>query len=223
MFHQKNRYYYTQIWNLWVLSYHVKCSTFDPTFQQDWHLHWQDCSHGVHVSPAMVRCTCYHMPIGLYNIVMEHGMGTQRFRSNLCSRFNLVSFPLGCTLVLGLELGTRLWFVDWVMDEIVPLSLPLMRLWLLFWPLPCAVTFTLCLTSSFDTNSATSFCSMLLPSFTSSAFGAINFQFQNNNGFIVFQTEGKSQCLLKISAGFFLPAMWWILMMPAATAYRTRW
>jgi len=63
---------------------------------------------------VMNRYTCYHMPVGLYNIVIEHGVGTQRFRSNLCSGFDLVSFPLGRTSALGLlvELGTRLWFVD---------------------------------------------------------------------------------------------------------------
>jgi len=145
----------------------------------------------------MVKYTCYHIPVGLYNIVIEHGVGTQRFCSNLCSGSNLVSLPLGRTTVLGLELGTRLRFVVWITDEIVPLSLPSIRLWLLFWPLPCAVAFTLCLASSFDANSATSFCSMSLHSFVSSADGAINFQFQNCSGFIAFQTEGKSQCFLK--------------------------
>jgi len=54
------------------------------------------------------RYTCYHMPVGLYNIVIEHGVGTHRFRSTLCSALDLVSFPLGCTSVLGLELGIRL-------------------------------------------------------------------------------------------------------------------
>jgi len=38
-------------------------------------------------------------------------MGTHRFRSTLCSALDLVSFPLGRTSVLGLELGTRLPFV----------------------------------------------------------------------------------------------------------------
>jgi len=171
----------------------------------------------------MVMCSCYHMPAGLYNIVTEHSMGTQCFHSNLCSGFDLVSFPLGRTSALVLELGTRLWFVDWITGEIALLSLPLMRQWLLFWPLPCTVVFTLHLTSSFDTNSATSFCLMLLPSFTSSELGAINFQFQNNSGFIAFQTEGKPQCFLKTSAGFFFPAMWWTLTMLAATACRTQW
>jgi len=71
---------------------------------------------------VMVTYTCYHKPVGLHNIVIEHGVGTQLFRSNLCSGFDLVSFPLGCTSVPGLELGTRLWFVDWITDEIVPLS-----------------------------------------------------------------------------------------------------
>jgi len=63
---------------------------------------------------VMVRCTCCHimMPAGSHNIVTEHGVGTQRFRSNLCSGIDLVSFPSGRTSVLGLELGTQLWFVD---------------------------------------------------------------------------------------------------------------
>jgi len=56
----------------------------------------------------MNRYTCYDLPVGLYNIVIERGMGTQRFHSNLCSGFDLVSFPLGRTSALGLELGTRL-------------------------------------------------------------------------------------------------------------------
>jgi len=51
------------------------------------------------------------MPVGIYNIVIEHGVGTHRFRSTLCSALDLVSFPLGRTSVLGLELGTRLPFV----------------------------------------------------------------------------------------------------------------
>jgi len=58
-----------------------------------------------------VRCFYYHMPVGLYAIVIEHGVGTHRFRSTLCSALDLVSFPLGRTSVLGLELGTRLPFV----------------------------------------------------------------------------------------------------------------
>jgi len=70
----------------------------------------------------MVRCTCCHLPVGMCNIVTEHGVGTHRFRSNLCCRFHLVSFPLGHTSTLGLELGTQLWFVDWITDEIVSLS-----------------------------------------------------------------------------------------------------
>ena len=59
----------------------------------------------------MVRCFCYHMPVGLHAIAIEHGVGTHRFRSTLCSAFDLASFPLGRTSVLGLELGTRLPFV----------------------------------------------------------------------------------------------------------------
>jgi len=61
---------------------------------------------------VMNRYTCYHMPIGLHNIVIEHGVGTHRFRSTLCSALDLVSFPSGLTSDLGLELGTRLSFVD---------------------------------------------------------------------------------------------------------------
>jgi len=57
---------------------------------------------------VMNRHTCYHMPVGLYNIVIEHGVGTHRFRSTLCSALDLVSYPLGRTSALGLELGTRL-------------------------------------------------------------------------------------------------------------------
>ena len=37
--------------------------------------------------------------------------------------FNLASCSLGCTLVPGLELGSRLKFLGWIMDEIAPLSL----------------------------------------------------------------------------------------------------
>jgi len=57
---------------------------------------------------VMVRHSCYHMPVGLCNIMIEHGVGTQRFRSTLCSGLDLVSFPSVLTLALGLELGTRL-------------------------------------------------------------------------------------------------------------------
>jgi len=58
------------------------------------------------------ECTCYHMPVGSHTVVTEHGVGTHRFCSNLCSGFDLVSLSLGRTPVLGLELGTRLRFVD---------------------------------------------------------------------------------------------------------------
>jgi len=44
--------------------------------------------------------------------IVQHRDGTRRgnshFRSTLCSTLDLVSFPLGRTSVLGLELGTRL-------------------------------------------------------------------------------------------------------------------
>jgi len=56
----------------------------------------------------MNRYTCYHMPVGLYNIVIEHGVRTHHFRSTLCSALDLVAFPLRRTSALGLELGTRL-------------------------------------------------------------------------------------------------------------------
>jgi len=71
---------------------------------------------------VMVRWFYYHMPVGMCAIVTEHGVGTHRFRSTLCSALDLVSFPLGRTSVLGLELGTRLPFVVWITDEIAPLS-----------------------------------------------------------------------------------------------------
>jgi len=38
--------------------------------------------------------------------------GNSHFCSTLCSALDLVSFPSGRTSVLGLELGTRLRFVD---------------------------------------------------------------------------------------------------------------
>jgi len=70
----------------------------------------------------MVTCSCYHMPVGLCSIVIEHVVRIQQFRSTLRSVLDLVSFPSGLTSVLGLELRTRLWFVDWITGEIVPLS-----------------------------------------------------------------------------------------------------
>ena len=72
----------------------------------------------------MVTCSCHHMPVGSCNIVTEHRVRTQRFRSTLRSGLDLVSFPSGRTSALGLELGTRLWFVGWITGEIalVPLS-----------------------------------------------------------------------------------------------------
>jgi len=66
-------------------------------------------------------------------------------------------------LFLGLHSSSK--FLGWIVDEIMPLSLPSMKLWLLFWHLLCAATFTSHLASSFDTNSATSFSSMLHSSF----------------------------------------------------------
>jgi len=93
--------------NLKVMSVKLPCEILHVLIE---------CSNKIDISLArlitqcacfiMVRYTCYHKPIGLYNIVIEHGVGTQRFRSNLCSGFDPVSFPLGCTLVPGLELGT---------------------------------------------------------------------------------------------------------------------
>jgi len=83
---------------------------------------------------VMNRYTCYHMPVGLYNMVIEYGVGTYRFRSTLCSAFDIVSFPSGRTSALGLELGTQIWFVNWITGEIVPLSIsyqhqPLVSTW----------------------------------------------------------------------------------------------
>jgi len=49
--------------------------------------------------------------------------GKHHFVPILCSGSNLAFFPLGCTAVPGLELGTRLLFVDWITDEITPLSM----------------------------------------------------------------------------------------------------
>jgi len=60
----------------------------------------------------MVMHSCYHMPVGLHNIVIEDGVGTHRFRSNLCSEFDPASLSLGRTSDLGLELGTRPCSVD---------------------------------------------------------------------------------------------------------------
>jgi len=61
-----------------------------------------------HTCFVMNRYTCYHMPVGSHNVVTEHGVGTHRFRSTLCSALDLVSFPLRRTSALGLELGTGL-------------------------------------------------------------------------------------------------------------------
>jgi len=57
---------------------------------------------------VIATCSCCHKPIGMCNIVMEHGLGTQRFVPFLCSGFDLVSLSLGCTAILGPELRTRL-------------------------------------------------------------------------------------------------------------------
>jgi len=122
MFHQKNRCFYMQIRKSWVLLFHRNSSMFDRLFQQDQHLHWQGCLHGVHVSSWQHEHSCYHMPVGLHNIVTEHSVGTQRFHSTLRSGLDLVFFLSGHTSALGLELGTRLWFVDWITGEIAPMS-----------------------------------------------------------------------------------------------------
>ena len=75
-----------------------------------------ECSNKIDISIGKIahtvcmfrhgECTCYHMPVGLHNVVIEHGVGTHRFCSNLCSGFDLVSLSLGRTSVLDLELGT---------------------------------------------------------------------------------------------------------------------
>ena len=123
-----------QIRKLCVLVYHRNCSMFDRFFQTSLARLITRCACFV-----MVRYTCYHMPVRLYNIVREHGVGTHRFCSTLCSGLDLVSFPLGRTSILGPELGIRLWFVDWITGEIVPLSLPSMRAWSFFFTLCCSL------------------------------------------------------------------------------------
>mgnify|MGYP007080228534 CR=1 FL=1 len=72
---------------------------------------------------VIVTCSCCCRSARLHNVVTEHGVGTQHLVLFLCSGFNPVSSSLWCTAVLGLELGTRLWFVDWITDEIALLSL----------------------------------------------------------------------------------------------------
>ena len=71
---------------------------------------------------VIATCACYHKSMGLCNIVMEHGVGTPSFVPLECSAFDLSSCSLGCTAVPCLELGTQLMFLDWITDEMAPLS-----------------------------------------------------------------------------------------------------
>jgi len=199
---------FAQLRNLWVL----RCTRNSSTFVD--HLHKIDIFIGEIDYTLCMFHHCklclllYHQSVGMHNVMIEHVVETHHFVHFECSTLDLVCCSLGCTVVLGLKLGSRLEFLGWITGEIAPLSLPSIQLWLLFWPLLCAVTFTLHLALSFNTNSATSLSSLLPFSFASTVPCPIIFQFQNSSGFIVFQTEGKSQCLVKISAGFFLPATW---------------
>jgi len=117
MFHQKNRCVYTQIWKLWALDYHRNSSMF---------------SNKIDIFIGKIAYTVRMFRHGEI-LLLPHARriaqhrdrthrGNSHFRSTLCSALDLVSFPLGRTSVLGLELGTQLWFVDWITGEIVPLS-----------------------------------------------------------------------------------------------------
>jgi len=92
----------------------------------------------------MVTHSCYHMPVGSHNVVIEHCVGTQSFYSTLYSGLDVVSFPSVRTSALGLELGTRLWFVDWITGEIAPLSI-LATCWTCpFWEKPSFLMVSAC-------------------------------------------------------------------------------
>jgi len=120
MFHQKNRCFCTQIWKLWVSDCHGNGSMF---------------SNKIDIFIGKIACTVRMFRHGEMLLlpharrIAQHRDGTRRgnshFRSTLCSALDLASFPSGRTSVLGLELGTRLWFLDWITGEITPLSLSL--------------------------------------------------------------------------------------------------
>jgi len=92
----------------------------------------------IDISPArlITQCTsfiivtsiCYHKSMGSHNIVTEHVVETQLFASTECFTFDLVSCSLGCTVIPGLKLASRLNFWGWITGEIVPLSLQTVRL-----------------------------------------------------------------------------------------------
>jgi len=117
MFHQKNRCFYTQIWKLWVLVCHRNSSMF---------------SNKIDIFIGKIVCTVRMFRHGEMLLlpharrIVQHRdrrrRGNSHFHSTLCSALDLVSFPSGRTSVLGLELGTRLRFVDWITGEIAPLS-----------------------------------------------------------------------------------------------------
>jgi len=117
MFHQKNRCFCTQIWKLWASDYHRNSSMFSNkidifigeiahTARMFRHGEMLLLPHARRIAQHRDRTRC----------------GNSHFRSTLCSALDLVSFPSGRTSVLGLELGTRLRFVDWITGEIAPLS-----------------------------------------------------------------------------------------------------
>jgi len=117
MFHQKNRCFYTQIWKLWVSDYHRNSSMFSNKI---------DIFIGKIAYTAHMFCHGEMLLLPHARSVVQHRDRTRRgnshFRSTLCSALNLVSFPSGRTSVLGLELGTWLWFAGCITGEIAPLS-----------------------------------------------------------------------------------------------------
>jgi len=221
MFHQRSRCDFTQIWKLWVSH----CNGNVPCLFK--HSNEIDISIGKIAHTVRMFCHCDMLLSPQIHSVVQHHDRTQLGNTTFGSL--LVFWIWSCIFILGMHIssGSRTGdttLICWPNHRSNRTSsLSSMRLWLLFWPLSCVVAFTLLLALSFDTNSAISFAPMLLPSFVPAASGAIDFQFQNNSSFIAFQTEGKSQCLLRILAKFFFPAMWWMSMMPAATACCTRW
>jgi len=117
MFHQKNRCFYTQIWKLWVLDYHRNSSMFSNKID----IFIGKIAHTVRMFRHGETLLLPHA-----RRIVQHRDRTRRgnshFRSTLCSALDLASFPSGQTSVLGLELRTRLRFVDWITGEIAPLS-----------------------------------------------------------------------------------------------------
>ena len=81
-----------------------------------------ECSNKIDIFIVKIACTvrifCHGETLLLPHArrIAQHRdrtrCGNSHFRSTLCSALNLASFPSGRTSVLGLELGTRLRFVD---------------------------------------------------------------------------------------------------------------